>query len=63
MTLPPRSAAAAEVAGEMETEETEAIPTYDLSTGENITNVLESEILENNQDIIESNGDCGNTQE
>ena len=63
VTLPPRSAAAAEVAGEMETEETEAIPTYDLSTGENITNVLESEILENNQDIIESNGDCGNTQE
>ena len=52
MTLPPRT-----VSG-IETEDKEVIPTYDLSTGENITNVLESEIiLENNQDIIESNGD------
>ena len=51
VTLPPRTPAV-DLAGETETEET--IPTYDLSTGENITNVLESEILENN--IIESNG-------
>ena len=33
-----------------ESEEQEIIPTYDLSTGENITNVIESEILENNHD-------------
>ena len=50
VTLPPRTVP------EAETEETEVIPTYDLSTGENITNVLESEILENHQDIVESNG-------
>ena len=31
------------------------IPTYDLSTGENITNVMESEILEKNH-VVESNG-------
>ena len=31
------------------------IPTFDLSTGENITNVMESEILENSH-AIESNG-------
>ena len=56
VTLPPRTVP------EAETEETEVIPTYDLSTGENITNVLESEILENHQDIVESNGDLS-TQE
>ena len=56
VTLPPRTVP------EAETEETEVIPTYDLSTGENITNVLESEILENHQDIVESNGDL-RTQE
>ena len=57
VTLPPRT-----VTEEADTEETEVIPTYDLSTGENITNVLESEILENHQDIVESNGDL-RTQE
>ena len=56
VTLPPRTVA------EAETEETEVIPTYDLSTGENITNVIESEILENHQVILESNGDLS-TQE
>lgn len=55
VTLPPRTVSE-------EAEETEVIPTYDLSTGENITNVLESEILENHQDIVESNGDLS-TQE
>ena len=41
-----------------ECEEQEVIPTYDLSTGENITNVIESEILENNQEVAagSSNG-------
>jgi len=64
VTLPPRPRqppVALDLAEEAETEET--IPTYDLSTGENITNVLESEILENNQDIIESNGKTVATQE
>ena len=56
VTLPPRSPAGG-VAEETETEETEVIPTYDLSTEANITNILESEILENNQNIIERNGD------
>ena len=56
VTLPPRSPAGS-VAEETETEETEVIPTYDLSTEANITNILESEILENNQNIIERNGD------
>ena len=51
VTLPPRTVP------EAETEETEVIPTYDLSTEANITNILESEILENNQNIIERNGD------
>ena len=59
VTLPPRTVPEAP---EAETEETEVIPTYDLSTGENITNVLESEILENHHDIVESNGDLS-TQE
>ena len=32
------------------------IPTYDLSSGDNITNVIRSEILENNQEPVQSNG-------
>ena len=37
-----------------EKEEQEIIPTYDLSSEENITNVIESEVLE--KKIVESNG-------
>ena len=32
------------------------IPTYDLSSGDNITNVIRSEILENNHETVQSNG-------
>lgn len=32
------------------------IPTYDLSSGDNITNVIRSEVLEINQELVQSNG-------
>ena len=39
-----------------ETGKVTPIPTYDLSSGDNITNVIRSEILENNQVTVQSNG-------
>ena len=44
-----------------ETGKVTPIPTYDLSSEDNITNVLRSEVLENNQDPAQTNGQA--TQE
>ena len=39
-----------------ETGKVTPIPTYDLSSEDNITNVIRSEVLENNQEPVQSNG-------
>ena len=39
-----------------ETGKVTPIPTYDLSSGDNITNVIRSEVLEINQELVQSNG-------